>query len=99
MTFALQDAKVSDQIMGPVRRPPELKETKNNDEDSKEHIYQRSEKIRDFSLDIQKTGKKIWKICTDSVQKIFLLLKPQRNKTQNNSGTGSKDIIVSGILH
>ena len=45
MTFALQDAKLWDHIMGSVRRPPELKETLNDNEDRKERIYQQWEKI------------------------------------------------------
>ena len=52
MIFALQDAKLWDLIMGSARRPSELKETSDNDEDRKERIYQRWEKIRDFDLDI-----------------------------------------------
>ncbi len=39
MTFALQDAKLWDHIMGSARRPSELKETSDDDEDRKELIY------------------------------------------------------------
>ncbi len=35
MTFALQDAKLWDQIMGSARRPPEHKKTKDDYEDRK----------------------------------------------------------------
>ena len=85
--------------MGSARRPLELKEIKNNDEDRKERIYQRWEKIRDFDLDVQKTAAKISRMCTDKVQKEFLSVKPQPNRTQKNSGTGSRDVTVSNILH
>ena len=44
MTFALQDAKLWDHIIGIARRPLELKEMEKNDEDRKEGIYQRWEK-------------------------------------------------------
>ncbi len=59
MTFALYDAKLWDHIMGSARRPLELKETKNNDEDRKECIYLRWENIRDFDPDVRKTAAKI----------------------------------------
>ena len=75
MTFALQDAKLWDHIMGSARRPPELKETSDDDEDRKERIYQRWEKIRDFDLDVRKTAAKISRMCTDTVQKEFLAVK------------------------
>ena len=52
MTFALQDAKSWNHIMGSTRRPPELKETLDNNKDRKECIYQWWEKIRDFDLDV-----------------------------------------------
>ncbi len=45
MTFALQDAKLWGYINGSARQPPELKEKLDDDEDKKEHIYQRWEKI------------------------------------------------------
>ncbi len=61
--------------MGSARRPPELKETENKDEDRKERIYQRWEKIRDFDLDVRKTAAMISKMCTDTVQKEFLAVK------------------------
>ncbi len=61
--------------MRSARRPLELKEIKNNDEDRKERIYQRWEKIRDFDLDVQKTAAKISRMCTDKVQKEFLSVK------------------------
>ncbi len=72
MTFALQDAKLWDQIMGSARSPLEFKETKDDDEDRKEHIYQRWKKIQNFDLDIQKTAAKISWMCTNTVQKEFL---------------------------
>ena len=40
MTFALQDAKLWDYIIGSAKRLPELNETKDVDEDRKECIYQ-----------------------------------------------------------
>ncbi len=75
MTFALQDAKLWDHIMGSARRPKELKETSDDDEHKKERIYQRWEKIQDFDLDVRKTAAKISRICTDIVQKEFLTVK------------------------
>ncbi len=75
MTFALQDAKLWDHIMGSARRPPELKETSDDDEDRKERIYLRWEKIRDFDLDVRKTAAKISRMCTDMVQKESLAVK------------------------
>ena len=75
MTFALQDAKLWDHIMGFVRRPPELKETEDDDKDRKERIYQRWKKIRDFDLDPRKTAVKISRMCTDTVKKEFLVVK------------------------
>ncbi len=61
MTFALQDAKLWDHIMGSVRRQPELKKTKEDDADRKESIYQY------FDLDVWKTSAKISRICTDTI--------------------------------
>lgn len=75
MTFALQDAKLWDHIMGSAKRPPELKETSDDDEDRKERIYQRWKKVRDFDLDVRKTAAKISRMCTDTVQKEFLAVK------------------------
>ncbi len=75
MTFALQDAKLWDHIMGSERRLSELKETKDDDGDRKERIYQRWEKIRNFNLDVRKTAAKISRMCTDTVQKEFLAVK------------------------
>ena len=75
MTFALQDAKLWDHIMGSARRPPELKETKDDDEDRKKRIYQWWKKIRDFDLYVRKTAAKISKMYTDTVQKEFLVVK------------------------
>ncbi len=45
--------------MGSARRPPELKETKDDDEDKKKRIYPWWEKIRDFDLNVRKTAAKI----------------------------------------
>ncbi len=84
--------------MRSARRPLELKETKNDDEDRKERIYQWWEKIQDFDLDVRKTVAKISRMYTDTIQN-FLLLKPQPNRTQKNSGTDSKDVTLSRILH
>ncbi len=75
MIFALKDAKLWDHIMRSARRPTELKETKNDDEDRKERIYQRWKRIWDFNLDVRKTAAKISRICTDTVQKEFLTVK------------------------
>ena len=75
MTFALQDAKLWDHIMESPRRLPELHETKDDDEDRKERIYQRWEKIQDFVLGVQKTAAKISRMCADTVQKEFLAVK------------------------
>ncbi len=75
MNFALQDAKLCDHIIGSARRPPELKETSDDNEDKKERIYQRWEKIWDFDLDVRKTAAKISKMCTDTLQKEFLAVK------------------------
>ncbi|MCJ1347562.1 hypothetical protein MMC31_005787 [Peltigera leucophlebia] len=61
--------------MGSARRPPELKETSDDDEDRKERIYQRWKEIRDFDLDLRKTTAKISRMCTDTVQKEFLAVK------------------------
>ena len=61
--------------MGSARRPPELKETKDEDEDRKECIYQRWKKIQGFDLDVRKTAAKISRMCTDIVQKEFLAVK------------------------
>ena len=58
--------------MGSARRPPELKEIEDDDEDRKERIYQRWEKIRDFDLDARKTAAKISRMCTNTVKKEFL---------------------------
>ena len=60
--------------MGSARRLPELKEVSEDDEDMKERIYIRWEKIRDFDLDVHKTAAKILRMCTDTVQKEFLAL-------------------------
>ncbi len=75
MTFALQDAKLGDYIIGSARRLPELKEIKDDDEDRKERIYQQWEKIRDFDLDVQKTAVGISRMCNDKVLKEFLVVK------------------------
>ena len=75
MTFALQDAKLWDHIMGSSRRLPELKEILDDNEDRKEHINQQQKKIWDFDLDVQKTVTKISRLCIDTVQKKFLVVK------------------------
>ena len=75
MTFALQDAKLWNHIIGSARRPLELQETEDNNEDRKERIYQRWEKIRNFDLDARKTAAKISRMCTNTVQKKFLAVK------------------------
>ena len=75
MIFALQDAKLWDHNMGSARRPTEFKDTKDDDEDRKECIYQRWGKIRDFDQDVQKIAAKISRICADTVQKEFLAVK------------------------
>ncbi len=76
MTFALQDVKLWDYIIGTAKRSPELKETEKNDEDRKERIYQRWEKIQDLDLDVQKTDVKISRMYIDTViQKEFLAVK------------------------
>ena len=65
--------------MGPhygiCKRPLELKETSDDDEDKKKRIYLRWKKIQDFDLDIRKTAAKISRMSTDKVQKEFLALK------------------------
>ncbi len=75
ITFALHDTKLLNSIMGSARRPPELKKTKDDDEDRKERIHQRWEKIRDLDLDVRKTAAKISRMCIDTVQKEFLAVK------------------------
>ena len=75
MTFALQDAKLWGHIDESARRPPELKEKPDDDEDRKKRIYQRWEKIQDFDLNVLKTAAKISRMCTDKVQKEFLAMK------------------------
>ena len=75
MTFALQDAKLWGHIDGSARRPPVLKEKPDDDEDRKERIYQRWEKIQDFDLNVIKTTAKISRMCSDTVQKEFLAVK------------------------
>ena len=75
MTFALQDAKLWDYIMTSAKRRSELKNTKDNDKDKKERIYQRWKKIRDSDLDLQKTAVKISRMCTDTVKNKFLTIK------------------------
>ncbi len=74
MTFALQEAKLWEHISGTAMRPPELKSHLDDDEDRKEQIWQRSEKIRDFDQDIQKATAKISKMCSSTIQKEFLSL-------------------------
>ncbi len=75
MTFALQDTKLWDHIMGYGRRPTELKETLDDDEDKKERIHLRWERIQDFNLDVRKTAAMISKMNTDIGQKEFLAVK------------------------
>ena len=99
MTFALQDAKLWDHIMGSARRPPELKETSNDDEDRKERIYQRWEKVRDFNLDVRKTAAKISRMCADTAQKEFLAVKTSTRWDPRNSGTGSRSVTPFRISH
>lgn len=81
MTFALQNAKLWGHIDGSTRRPPELNEKSDDDNDRKEGIYQRWEKIQDFELNVLKTAAKISRMCFDTVQKEFLTVK---NSTEWN---------------
>lgn len=77
MTLALQDTKCWNHIMGFARRPPELKATPgDDDEDRKERIYQCWQLIQDFEQDLRQTTSKISRMCTDTVQKEFLAIKP-----------------------
>lgn len=70
MTFALQNTKLWDYIIGSAKRPSELKETLDDNKDRKKRIYQQWKKIRDFDLDICMTAAKILKMYTDIIQKI-----------------------------
>lgn len=76
MTLALQDTKCWNHIMGFARKPPDLKATSDDDEDRKERIYQRWQLIEDFEQESRKTTTKISRMCTDTVQKEFLAIKP-----------------------
>ncbi len=76
MALALQDTKFWHHIMGFARRPPELKETSDDDEDRKERIYQRWQLIQDYDQELCKATTKISRMCTDAVQKEFLAIKP-----------------------
>ena len=81
MTFALQNARLWDYVMGSARKLPELIEKSDNSKERKERIYQRWKEIRDFDLDVLKTSAKISRMCTDTVQKEFLAVK---NSTEWN---------------
>lgn len=76
MALALQDTKFWDHITGFARRPPELKETSDDDDDRKERIYQRWQLIQNFDQNLRKTATKVSKMCTNTVQKEFLAIKP-----------------------
>ena len=72
MSFALEEAKLWDHVLGTAIPPPTLVATTNDDEERAERIYQRSLKIKYFNDDSRRTVAKIGRMCTETVQKEFL---------------------------
>ena len=72
MSFALEEAKLWDHVLGTAIPAPALTAKDDDDEERVERIYQRSLKIKDFSDDSRRTVAKIGRMCTETVQKEFL---------------------------
>ena len=67
MSFALEEAKLWDHVLGTAIPPPTLVTTTNDDEERAKRIYQRSLKIKDFNDDSRRTVAKIGRMCTETV--------------------------------
>ena len=76
MAFALEEAKLWDHVVGTASPPPALVPKENDTEERSERIYQRTLKIKDHTDDVRRTVAKIGRMCTETVQKEFLTLKP-----------------------
>ncbi|MCJ1270238.1 hypothetical protein MMC22_010134 [Lobaria immixta] len=62
--------------LGTASPPPALVPKENDTEERSERIYQRTLKIKDHTDDVRCTVAKIGRMCTETVQKEFLALKP-----------------------
>ena len=75
MSFALEEAKLWDHVLGTAVPPPLLHPKPDDNEERTERIYQRYLKFKEFSDDARCTVAKMGCICTETVQKEFLALK------------------------
>ncbi len=66
--------------------PPSLKANEDDSENWMEKIFAREENICEFQDNARKAVTEIGKMCTDTIQKEFSLLKPQRIGLLKNSG-------------
>lgn len=76
MSFALEEAKLWDHVLGTSAPPPKLLPKDDDNEERTERIYQRSLKIKEHTDDTRRTVAKIGRMCTETVQKEFLVSKP-----------------------
>ena len=75
MSFALEESKLWDHVLELAVAPPALIAKPNNIEEKSERVYQQFLKIKDFTDYAQRTVAKIGRMCTEIVQKEFLLQK------------------------
>lgn len=75
MSFALEEAKLWDHVLGTSTPPPTLLPKNDDNEERTERIYQRTLRIKDHNDDVRRTVAKIGRMCTETVQKEFLALK------------------------
>ena len=86
MGFALEEARLWRHVEGTAVSPPSLKANEDDSENRMEKIFAREEKICEFQDNARKAVAEIGKMCTDTIQKEFSLLKPQRSGLLKNSG-------------
>ena len=75
MSFALEEARLWRHVEEMAVAPPPFETKRDGSEDQIEEICAREEKIIKFQDNARKTIAKIGKMCTDTVQKEFLLVK------------------------
>ncbi len=78
MSFTLEDSRLWKHVEGTAVAPPSLKPKEDDSEDRMEKIFAREEKICEFEDNARKAVGKIGKMCTDTVQKEFLLVKASK---------------------
>lgn len=75
MSFALEEAKLWDHVLGTAISPLVFQLKTDDNKERAESIYQRFLKVKKFSDDTRWTVAKVGRMCTETVEKEFSALK------------------------